>query len=81
MPLERLTPSQLKGRPRGRANPQYVEFLTSLRAGEGGRATTKGEKATKQTIKNRLNTASKHLGLKVHYLRSPADEVVFWVEK
>lgn len=81
MPLKKLTAKQLNQRPSGRPNQEYVAFLSSLRAGEGGRATTDGEKATKQTIKNRLNVASKHAGVKISYMRTPPNEVVFRVDK
>ena len=81
MPLVKLSAKDLNRRPKGRPKPEYTEFLTSLRAGEGGRTTTDREKATKQTVKNRLNTAASHAGVKIHYLRSSAKDVVFWIER
>ncbi len=81
MPLQKLTPNQLLGRPAGRPNQQYVQFLQNLRSGEGGRTTVSREGTSKQTIKNRLKVAASHAGVKVHFLRSPAEEVVFRVER
>ena len=81
MALEKLTAKDLGQRPKGRPNQEYVKFLDSLRSGEGGRATTKGEKATKQTIKNRLKIASAASGVKIRFLRTPPDVVMFRIER
>jgi hypothetical protein len=81
MALEKLTAKDLSQRPSGRPRGEYVDFLNSLRSGEGGRATTKGEKATKQTIKNRLRTAAKSAGVNIKFMRTPPDTVVFRVER
>jgi hypothetical protein len=32
-------------------------------------------------VKNRLNTAASHANVKIHYVRSSAKDVVFWIER
>jgi hypothetical protein len=81
MPLEKLSANQLKERPRGRVNNRYLDFIQSLRSGEGGRTTTQREKATKQTIKNRLKKAAAAAAMDIDFIRTPPTEVVFKVTK
>ena len=81
MALEKLTAKDLSQRPKGRPKPEYVAFISSLRSGEGGTCTTKSEKATKQTIKNRLKTAASHASVKIRFMRTPPDTVTFRVTK
>jgi hypothetical protein len=81
MPLDKVSAKELNRRPKGRPRRDYVDFLSGLRSGDGGRTTTEREKATKQTVKNRLNTAAAHAGVKIFYKRTPPNEVVFWIER
>jgi hypothetical protein len=81
MPIEKLTAAQLSDRPRGRVNNEYQKFIESLKNGEGGRASTKRENATKQTIKNRLKRAAQSAGVTITFLRSPGDDVIFRIKR
>ena len=82
MPFEKLSKADLGRLSAGSGGrPEYVAFLKSLRAGEGGRITTEAAGTTKQTIKNRLTTASKAVGATVKFRRSPENEVLFEVVK
>ena len=82
MPFEKLSRTDLANLSSGSGGrPEYVEFLKSLRSGEGGRITTEAAGTTKQTIKNRLTTAAKTAGVTVKFRRSPADEVLFAISK
>lgn len=80
MSFEKLTAEQLSGGRTGRpANSEYVEFLRSLRRGQGGRAMVEAEGITRQGIKLRLSRAAEEAGVTLKFLRSPATEVVFQV--
>ena len=77
MALQKLSRSELQGRKGRGARPEYVYFLKNLKPGEGGRAMIKDEGAGRQTVKNRLKAAADEAGVKIKFLRSPADQVVF----
>jgi hypothetical protein len=80
--LEKLTASQLTKQPRGRRRkPEYAEFIRNLRSGEGGRASVETEKATKQTLKNRLKAAAEDAGVNIEFIRSSPREVLFRVTR
>ncbi len=79
MPLEKLSKAQLEGRTGRGANSEYVGFLKGLKVGDGGRAVVAQERATRQTVKNRLNAAATEAGVKIKFLRSSPEEVVFKV--
>jgi hypothetical protein len=82
VPLEKLTASQLSKQPRGgRRRPEYSDFIGNLRSGEGGRATVDSEKATKQTIKNRLKKAANEAGVNIEFIRSSPKEVLFRINR
>lgn len=84
MPLEKMSRAEMEslrgGGARG-ANQEYVRFLRSLKPGEGGKVSAKTEGVTRQSLKNRLNAASKESGVKIKYLRnrrgSDRDVLVF----
>ncbi len=61
------------------ANPEYLKFLRSLKAGEGGRALVSEEGVSKPTLKQQLNTAAQAAGVTIKFHRSPKDEVIFQV--
>lgn len=73
MPLQKLTRNQVS------AHPEYVEFLQGLRVGEGGKSTVEREGVGKVSIKQRLDRAAEVVGVKIRYLRTPNDTVVFQV--
>ena len=73
MPLQKLTRSQMS------AHPEYVEFLQSLRVGEGGQSTVEREGVGKVSIKQRLDRAAEVVGVKIRYIRSNNDTVVFQI--
>lgn len=64
------------GQRRG-ANEEYVEFLKTVRVGQGGRVDVKQAEVSRQTVKNRLNRAASDLGKGISYVRSSPDWVVF----
>jgi hypothetical protein len=79
MAIQKMSKAELKKyRPSG-GSGVYTADLRDMKVGDGGMATTKQEKCTKQTIKNRLNKSAEGLGMKIKYLRSSAEEVVFQV--
>lgn len=77
MSLQKLSRSDLQGRKGRGAKPEYVYFMKNLKPGEGGRAIVKDEGAGRQTVKNRLKAAADEAGIKIKFLQSPVDQVVF----
>jgi hypothetical protein len=77
MSLQKLSRSDLQGRKGRGAKPEYVYFMKNLKPGEGGRAIVKDEGAGRQTVKNRLKAAADEAGVKLKFLQSPVDQVVF----
>lgn len=77
MSLQKLSRNDLQGRKGRGAKPEYVYFMKNLKPGEGGRAVVKEEGAGRQTVKNRLKAAADEAGIKIKFLQSPADQVVF----
>lgn len=77
MPLEKLTKAELAKQSSVGANAEYVHFLQSLKPGEGGRTTVEAEGVSRQTIKSRLKKAADYLGVKIRFVRSDPDQVVF----
>jgi hypothetical protein len=59
--------------------PEYAEFLSDMRKGDGGRITVAEAGVGRQTIKNRLNSAAAALGMQIKFVRSRSDDVVFEV--
>ena len=77
--IERLTADQLDQiRAVGR-NTEYVEFLASLRKGQGGRVNVAESGVSRQSVKNRVNAAAAAAGVQIKHLRSGQDVVVFEV--
>lgn len=79
MPLEKLSQTQLRRQRGSGVNQEYVAFLRSLKPGEGGRTTVESEGVSRQTIKNRLKKAADFLDVRIRFLRSDPDEVVFQI--
>ena len=80
MPIEALTKAQLESQPSTRRlHQEYVAFLSSARLGTGGRLYVAKEGTSRLTIKNRLKAAADHVGKKIAFQRSPAEQVVFQV--
>jgi len=71
MPLQKLSRNQVT------AHPEYVDFLQSLRVGEGGKSTVAQEGVGKVSIKQRLDRAAEVVGVEIRYIRSSNDTVVF----
>ena len=57
--------------------PEYVKFLSGLRKGEGGSVSVKAAGVGRPTVKKRLTQSAAAAGVKIRFVRSPADEVVF----
>ena len=67
-------------RMRGRTvYPEYGNFMSGLKKGEGGVVDVTQAKAGKQTVKNRVKATAQGLGMSVKFLRSTQDEVIFEV--
>ena len=81
MAIKKLTAAQVDARRSGSANEEYVEFLKKLKSGEGGETTIADEGVSRQTIKNRLNKAAAVADVKIKFIRSASDQVVFEVVK
>jgi len=79
MPIQALTPAELKVSSPSEATQGYAAFLQSCQAGHGGRITVAEEGASRLTIKNRLNQAAELAGVVLRYPRSSKDVVVFEV--
>jgi len=84
MALQKLTRADFEmlqgdGRPGRGPSSEYIAFLKSLKNGEGGKAIVADEGITRQSVKNRLNSAAKTLGVGIKYHRSGAQEVMFEV--
>jgi hypothetical protein len=77
--FQRLTAADLARHRAVGSNPEYVEFLTGLTPGEGGRINAADAGVGRQTVKNRLNSAAAATGVKIKFVRSSADTVVFEV--
>jgi len=75
--IERLTSAELNRFRTTSRNPEYVEFLSALRVGEGGRIAVADTGVSRISVKNRVDQAAKIAGVQVKYLRSPQDVVVF----
>lgn len=73
MPLQKLSRNQVT------AHPEYVDFVQSLRVGEGGESTVERERVGKVSIKQRLDRAAGVVGVKIRYIRSDKETVVFQV--
>jgi len=71
--IQKLNAAQLAAR------PDYVLVLQGLAVGEGGMTTTDAERASKTTIKNRLNAAARAAGVSIKFRRSDEGTVVFEV--
>jgi hypothetical protein len=81
MPLQKLSREELSSRgnrSRG-ANQEWVMFLRGLKIGEGGKVLVADEGITRQSVKNRLNSAAGEANVSLKYHRSGAEEVVFEV--
>ncbi len=77
MPIQKLSKKDFETPVAG--HPEYIEFLNSARLGDGGRLIVKEEGVSRQSVKNRLNIASKVTGKKIKFYRSASSEVVFQV--
>ena len=63
-----------------RVDTELASYLESLPVGAGGRidmTREPGNGASRQTWKNRLNTAAKYVGIAIKFSRSPGSEVIF----
>jgi len=63
--------------------PEYAEFVSGLKPGEGGAVSVAEAKVGRQTIKNRLKTAAEANGTKIKFVRTKgtSDSIVFEVLK
>jgi len=79
MAFTKLSAAQLSSGAPATPASAYARFLAGLEAGEGGRATTKAEGVSRQTIKNRLTAAAAEVGATIKFHRCPENEVIFEV--
>ena len=79
MPIQAMSKKDFQNHTSSAGYPEYIAFLRSAKVGEGGKLTLTEEGVSRQTIKNRLNTAAKITGRKIKFYRSPAEKVVFQV--
>ena len=77
VPIQKLSKKDFETPVAG--HPEYIEFLSSARVGEGGRLMVDEEGVSRQSVKNRLNIASKVTGKNLRFYRSAPSEVVFQV--
>jgi len=77
--FEKLTRADLEPFRASGSNPEYAEFVGSLRKGEGGRVVVAKAGVGRQTVKNRLKSAATSVGQEIRFVRSATDEVVFEV--
>lgn len=59
--------------------PEYADFLSEIKPGEGGRVDVTQAGVSRQTVKNRLNKTAAALGVELKYMRSGQSEVLFEV--
>lgn len=81
MPFQKLTAADLSASTDGasRSRSPYTLFMGGLRVGEGGRTTVAEEGISRAQIKNRLKASAKDVGVKIAFLRTEPEEVVFKV--
>jgi hypothetical protein len=58
--------------------PEYAE-IADMRKGDGGKVVVTEANVGRQTVKNRLKATSSAYGLRIKFLRSKPDVVVFEV--
>jgi hypothetical protein len=59
--------------------PEYSDFLSELRPGQGGKVSVTEAGVGRQTIKNRLKASAGALGMGIKFVRARGDDVVFEV--
>jgi hypothetical protein len=82
MPLEKLSRTeiaQLKGTGPDPIIAAYAAFLGRLSIGEGGKAIVADEKATRFTVKKRVQTAADGAGIYLKWFRTPPEVLMFEV--
>lgn len=79
MAFQKLTRTEIGALSGGAPDEEYVNFLSGLKAGEGGRTTIAKAKVGRQTIKSRLKKTAELLEVEIKFLRSAPEEVVFEV--
>ena len=79
MPIQTLTPAELKVSSPSASVLEYEEFLRACTPGHGGRITVAEEGAGRLTVKNRLNQAAELAQVVLRFPRASKDIVVFEV--
>jgi hypothetical protein len=79
MPIQALTPAELKVTSPSTSVLEYEEFLRDCAPGHGGRIVVADEGAGRLTVKNRLNQAAALAGVVLRFPRAGKDLVVFEV--
>lgn len=78
--FKKLSKSELD-RYRGTTSfPEYVDFVGSIKPGEGGEVDVEKAKVGRQTVKNRLKASANALGVDLKFVRSKEDRVIFQVK-
>jgi hypothetical protein len=77
--IHKLTRSELDHYRTTSSFPQYLDGLRDLRKRDGGKVLVAEAGVGRQTIKNRLNATALALGIKIKFVRSRSEEVVFEV--
>lgn len=77
--FKKLTRTDLDQRRATTSFPEYAEFVSSLKKGEGGLVNVEEAGVSRQTVKNRLKTSADASGVEIKFIRSPQEEVLFEV--
>ena len=82
MPLEKLSRAEVaavKGTAPDPITAEYAAFLGRLSIGEGGKAVVAEEKATRFTVKKRIQAAADAAGIYLAWFRTPPEVLMFEV--
>jgi hypothetical protein len=82
MPLEKLSRTEiaaLKGTAPDPIIAEYALFLGRLSIGEGGKAVVADEKATRFTVRKRIQAAADGAGIHLKWFRTPPEVLMFEV--
>ena len=77
--FEKLTATELERVQATASFPEYFEFVSDLRTGQGGRVDVAKAGVSRQTVKNRVQRSAEAAGAEIRFIRSGMDSVVFEV--
>jgi hypothetical protein len=82
MPLEKLSRTEIAARKGTAPDPivaEYAAFLGRLSIGDGGKAVVAHEKATRFTVKKRIQAAADGASMYLKWFRTPPEVLMFEV--